>query len=126
MRGGGILRGARVLARVQGIVHRDIKPENILLSPQPQQDGPSGSSGGGGSGGGAGYGVVKLADFGLSININLERAVTRAGTLDYMAPEVLVSRCRASAPPQACITLTCAPPPPQTAPKGICLMQPAM
>lgn len=53
----------------QGIIHRDIKPENILL--------------------GAGK-VVKVADFGLSINIHHERPVTRAGTLDYMAPEVLV------------------------------------
>ena len=32
--------------------------------------------------------VVKLADFGLSIDGQAERPVTRAGTLDYMAPEV--------------------------------------
>ena len=32
--------------------------------------------------------VLKLADFGLAIDLNEERAVTRAGTLDYMAPEV--------------------------------------
>ena len=31
-----------------------------------------------------------ISDFGLSINVNEERPVTRAGTLDYMAPEVLV------------------------------------
>lgn len=35
-------------------------------------------------------GVIKLADFGLAINMNEERPVTRAGTLDYMAPEILV------------------------------------
>lgn len=35
-------------------------------------------------------GVVKFADFGLSINARAERPVTRAGTLDYMAPEVLL------------------------------------
>ena len=29
-----------------------------------------------------------LADFGLSIDATEERPVTRAGTLDYMAPEV--------------------------------------
>lgn len=28
--------------------------------------------------------VLKLADFGLAIDLNEERAVTRAGTLDYM------------------------------------------
>ncbi|GBF93487.1 aurora protein [Raphidocelis subcapitata] len=52
----------------RGIVHRDIKPENILFS--------SGM-------------CLKLADFGLAIDLRQERAVTRAGTLDYMAPEVL-------------------------------------
>eukprot|EP01023_Acetabularia_acetabulum_P037280 TRINITY_DN35322_c0_g1_i2.p1 TRINITY_DN35322_c0_g1~~TRINITY_DN35322_c0_g1_i2.p1 ORF type:complete len:372 (+),score=32.06 TRINITY_DN35322_c0_g1_i2:78-1118(+) len=49
----------------QGILHRDIKPENILV----------GTCG------------VKIADFGLCINIQEERANTRLGTLDYMAPE---------------------------------------
>ncbi|KAK9815326.1 hypothetical protein WJX72_001838 [[Myrmecia] bisecta] len=53
----------------KGIIHRDIKPENILLTAEK---------------------VVKLADFGLSIDATEERPVTRAGTLDYMAPEVLV------------------------------------
>ena len=48
---------------MQGIAHRDIKTENILLT----------STGG-----------IKLADFGLAIDTNEERPVTRAGTLDYM------------------------------------------
>lgn len=52
---------------MQGIIHRDIKPENILLKAD---------------------GSIKLADFGLSIDATCERPVTRAGTLDYMAPEV--------------------------------------
>lgn len=52
---------------LQGIIHRDIKPENILLMAD---------------------GSIKLADFGLSIDSTSERPVTRAGTLDYMAPEV--------------------------------------
>ncbi|KAJ9531854.1 hypothetical protein QJQ45_022034 [Haematococcus lacustris] len=51
-----------------GIMHRDIKPENVLFTE---------------------HRVLKLADFGLAIDLNEERAVTRAGTLDYMAPEVL-------------------------------------
>lgn len=50
------------------IVHRDIKPENILLT---------------------GARSIRVADFGLSINWVEERPVTRAGTLDYMSPEVL-------------------------------------
>ena len=33
--------------------------------------------------------TLKLGDFGLAIDLREERAVTRAGTLDYMAPEVL-------------------------------------
>jgi serine/threonine protein kinase len=62
-------RCAQALAylHARGVIHRDIKPENILLT-----DGR----------------VVKFADFGLSINADEERPVTRAGTLDYMAPEV--------------------------------------
>ena len=55
------------LRAMQGIIHRDIKPENILLTADK---------------------AVKLADFGLSIDASEERPVTRAGTLDYMAPEV--------------------------------------
>lgn len=51
-----------------GIIHRDIKPENILISSQND---------------------ILLADFGLSINSKDERPVTRAGTLDYISPEVL-------------------------------------
>eukprot|EP00798_Chlamydomonas_sp_ICE-L_P019410 gene19410-26068_t len=52
----------------QGIVHRDIKPENVLFAEEKR---------------------LKVADFGLAIDLNEERANTRAGTLDYMAPEVL-------------------------------------
>ncbi|GLC41523.1 hypothetical protein PLESTB_001001800 [Pleodorina starrii] len=60
----------------KGICHRDIKPENILYNE---------------------LWVLKIADFGVSINMNDERAVTRAGTIDYMAPEV--SRCPLKAEP---------------------------
>ena len=34
--------------------------------------------------------MIKVADFGLAIDCSSERPVTRAGTLDYMAPEVLI------------------------------------
>ncbi|KAI8468632.1 MAG: kinase-like domain-containing protein [Monoraphidium minutum] len=51
------------------IIHRDIKPENLLMDAA---------------------GELKVADFGLSIDITCERPVTRVGTLDYMAPEVVV------------------------------------
>ena len=53
----------------QGVTHRDIKPENILITA---------------------LGEIKLADFGLAINTNHERPVTRGGTMDYMAPEILL------------------------------------
>ncbi|GFR52006.1 hypothetical protein Agub_g14429 [Astrephomene gubernaculifera] len=61
----------------RGICHRDIKPENILFT----QD----------------WRLV-IADFGVSIDLNEERAVTRAGTLEYMAPEV--ERCPLKALPE--------------------------
>ena len=51
------------------IIHRDIKPENLLFTAN---------------------GTLKVADFGLSIDITQERPVTRVGTLDYMAPEVVI------------------------------------
>jgi serine/threonine protein kinase len=50
-----------------GIVHRDIKLENTLFSAD---------------------GTLKIADFGLSVDLRVEAPVTRLGTLDYMSPGV--------------------------------------
>mmetsp|Transcript_10369 Transcript_10369/g.22280 ORF Transcript_10369/g.22280 Transcript_10369/m.22280 type:complete len:596 (+) Transcript_10369:285-2072(+) len=60
----------------KAILHRDIKPENVVFDEHMQ---------------------LKLLDFGLAINLREERATTRAGTLDYMAPEVL--RCPTKSTP---------------------------
>lgn len=50
------------------ILHRDIKLENVLVTDHDR---------------------ALLADFGVSIDTSLEPAVTRTGTRDHMAPEVI-------------------------------------
>lgn len=62
-----VLEGLEYL-HARNIVHRDLKPENVLLMAD---------------------GTLKLADFGLSIDLTTERAVTRVGTVTFMAPETL-------------------------------------
>jgi serine/threonine protein kinase len=51
------LRGLQFL-HAAGIVHRDIKPENVLFASSM---------------------VLKIADFGLAVNLREEPAVTRVG-----------------------------------------------
>nr|XP_051201660.1 putative cyclin-dependent kinase F-2 [Lolium perenne] len=60
------------------IVHRDIKPGNILL--------------GLGVGEGRGDVVVKICDLGLAVSMNETPSRGQAGTLWYMAPEVLLGK----------------------------------
>lgn len=62
----------------QRIVHRDIKPENIMVVFQSKAHGERNFRT-----------DLKLLDFGLAIDLNYCIATTRAGTLQYMAPEVL-------------------------------------
>jgi len=51
------------------VIHRDIKPENILLDSS---------------------GNIKLADFGWAVHTPLHRRTTVCGTLDYLAPEMVM------------------------------------
>ena len=70
----GIADGLRYL-HAKGIVHRDIKLENIMLSNRNEE------------------GIVRIADFGFSMRLVPEEAVTTAlGTLGYMAPEMIKSQ----------------------------------
>jgi aurora kinase len=53
------------------IIHRDIKPENILVDTS---------------------GNIRLCDFGFSINSYEERPKSFLGTLEYMAPEIILQK----------------------------------
>ncbi|XP_022183816.1 ovarian-specific serine/threonine-protein kinase Lok [Nilaparvata lugens] len=67
----------------QGVTHRDLKPENILLSTEN------------------GILKVKISDFGLSKLIHAGTALkSHCGTLQYTAPEVIMSRGRESYTPK--------------------------
>jgi serine/threonine protein kinase len=53
------------------IIHRDIKPENILIDVN---------------------GDLKLADFGWSVHAPVSKRKTIGGTLDYLAPEMVLHK----------------------------------
>lgn len=56
----------------QGVIHRDIKAANLLLDSNN---------------------IVKLADFGVSTKVNtMAMAMTLAGSLNWMAPEIIGNR----------------------------------
>lgn len=71
-----ILSGVRYLHR-KNLVHRDIKPENILLQNHMTETEI----------------VLKIIDFDLLVNCNKNSYLKEiAGTLDYIAPEVLAGK----------------------------------
>lgn len=66
------LSSALTYLHSQGIVHRDIKPENLLIS--VQEDGSQ---------------SVKLADFGLAVEVGDNPLFSVCGTAFYVSPEML-------------------------------------
>jgi len=60
---------AIAFCHAEGIVHRDIKPSNILVSDNNE---------------------LVLADFGLACQTNRKKQTEFCGTLEYMAPEIIL------------------------------------
>lgn len=68
-----LLSGLEMMHR-KGIIHRDLKPSNLLLTTDD---------------------VLKITDFGISLQEQSDRRLTRTGTIlgtpDYMSPEQIMS-----------------------------------
>ncbi|NWF70133.1 MAG: serine/threonine protein kinase [Chloroflexi bacterium] len=80
----GDLAAALDYAHAQGVIHRDIKPSNVMLQPTTAPTGVQRAFP---------YRVV-LMDFGIAKMVDNHSSLTQTGmmgTLDYMAPEQIVS-----------------------------------
>ncbi|CAM0871637.1 unnamed protein product [Alopecurus aequalis] len=66
-----LLTGAKMMHE-RHVVHRDIKPKNILV--------------------GQGGELIKICDLGLAMSLSELPPYAQAGTLDYMAPEMLLQK----------------------------------
>lgn len=77
---------ALVHAHADHLIHRDLKPRNIILKQHPSKTGATGTT--------ATAGKFVLLDFGIAAKLDVEgtqrnRTQDGAGTLEYMAPELL-------------------------------------
>ena len=73
-------------AHADHLIHRDLKPRNIILKQHPSKTGATGTT--------ATAGKFVLLDFGIAAKLDVEgtqrnRTQDGAGTLEYMAPELL-------------------------------------
>lgn len=76
-----LIKGAKYMHELLGIVHRDIKLENIMMSGETMKDFLAGTA------------LPKIIDFGLSKTLLPgERSPDPFGTLIYCSPEIILGR----------------------------------
>ena len=83
-------------AHADHLIHRDLKPRNIILKQHPSKTGVTGTT--------ASAGKFVLLDFGIAAKLDVEgtqrnRTQDGAGTVEYMAPELL--KLKPTATPQS-------------------------